>query len=510
MGHGFIHSLQDKNVFSVTWELIPGRGSRETVQKRAILSAEEAAKGDKVHALTITDNAGGNPALLADYLGEEISKLGIDPLVHFTCKDKNRNQIESQLHALDRAGVYNLLVMTGDYPRAGYKGRSKPVFDLDPTHILELISQMNSGLIVKGVQGPHTNKPSQFYAGAVVSPFKATEAEQMVQYFKLKKKVAAGAQFIITQLGYDARKFHEVLEFKRLHRLNVPVIGAIYVLNYPAAKIMNRNKLPGCVVTDKLLSEVGQEGDTLDSGLSAGLIRAAKLYALLKGMGYDGVHIGGNNLQYQHVEYIIEKGNELSGDWLQLIPEFDYPIPGGFYYFEKDVYNGLNSQTPVDCKKLPRNAPVNWFYYLMRMMHDLAFTPDKGLFPLMQKIYKGKDPRPHAFEHVMKVLIADCKDCGDCALLDLAYLCPMSQCPKGQRNGACGGSFNGWCEVYPDRKQCIYVRAYARLKACSQESQLESYRVDPVDWELYQTSSWSNFFLGKDHSARILGIKPPL
>ena len=40
----------------------------------------------------------------------------------------------------------------------------------------------------------------------------------------------------------------------------------------------------------------------------------------------------------------------------------------------------------------------------------------------------------------------------------------MSQCPKNQINGACGGSDQGWCEVYPDEKQCIWVRAYDRLK----------------------------------------------
>jgi len=70
----------------------------------------------------------------------------------------------------------------------------------------------------------------------------------------------------------------------------------------------------------------------------------------------------------------------------------------------------------------------------------------------------------HKLEHLTKVMLFDCKDCGDCALIDVAYLCPMSQCPKNQRNGACGGSFEGWCEVYPGKKQCVYVRAYARLK----------------------------------------------
>ena len=92
----------------------------------------------------------------------EILNKGIEPLIHFTCKDKNRNQIESQLHALERAGLRNLLVMTGDYPVAGFQGQPKPVFDLDPTHVLQLIERMNQGLEFQGLRGTVKNMPSNF------------------------------------------------------------------------------------------------------------------------------------------------------------------------------------------------------------------------------------------------------------------------------------------------------------------------------------------------------------
>src|SRR5690606_8504436 len=294
-------------------------------------AAEQAAKGGKVHALTITDNPGGNPAMLADYLGMEVFQKGIEPLVHFTCKDKNRNQMESQLYALDRAGVRNLLVMTGDYPVTGFKGRPKPVFDLDPVHVLELIEEMNKGLEYPGMKGTIKHQPSDFFAGAAVSPFKATEAEQMVQYYKLKKKLDAGAKFIITQVGYDARKYHELLlVMKQLGYEHIPVVGNIYVLPYGAAKTMNANRIPGRVVTDKLLADIEKEKDAPDKGLQARLLRAAKMYAWMKGMGFAGVHIGGHNVKYEHVEFIIEKGEELSANWQDLIHEFDYPMPNGF------------------------------------------------------------------------------------------------------------------------------------------------------------------------------------
>jgi len=112
-------------------------------------------------------------------------------------------------------------------------------------------------------------------------------------------------------------------------------------------------------------------------------------------------------------------------------------------------------------------------------------------------------------EHLPKVMLYDCRDCGDCSLTDVAYNCPMSQCPKYQRNGACGGSRDGWCEVHPGKRKCIYVKAYSRLKNYGEEKSLDSYIVPPCNWDFFQTSSWINFFLGRDHSAERFGIKKP-
>lgn len=450
--------------------------------------------------MTLTDNPGGRPAISAAYLGMEILKLGIEPLVHFTCKDKNRNQIESELYAMDRAGVRNLLVMTGDYPASGFKGRPQPVFDLDPVHVLDLVSGMNQGLPGSDAQRT-THKPGDFWAGAVVSPFKATEAELMAQYYKLKKKIDAGARFVVTQLGYDARKFHEVLQFVKDYRPDMLVVGNIYILPYGAGKMMNANQLPGCVVTDRLLNDLDRERTAEDKGLQARLLRAAKMYAFMKGMGFDGVHLGGHNIKYEQVRYIIEKGEEFSADWVNFLPEFEYPQDNGFYYYHRDEQTGLNTGEPVNRAQLAPELPVGFNQRLMRFMHHLFFTPDKKLFPLMQRLYSKKDPRKYGIEHMLKVIGNDCKDCGDCALFDLAYICPMSGCPKKQRNGPCGGSFNGWCEIYPGERKCLWVKAYAALKAYRQESELDNRVLPPPNWDLYQSSAWYNYYTGQDHSA---------
>ncbi len=62
---------------------------------------------------------------------------------------------------------------------------------------------------------------------------------------------------------------------------------------------------------------------------------------------------------------------------------------------------------------------------------------------------------------------------------------------------------------YPEEKECIYVRVYRRLKHYGEEKTLEKIQVPPVDYDLRHTSSWLNFYMGRDHTAKQLGIVPP-
>ena len=509
----YYQSLLDPDLFSVTLELVPGRGAHEKLQESAFATAAEAAGGGRVHAVTITDNPGGNPAISVEMLAVEISRLGIEPLVHFSCKDKNRNQLEALLHGFERASIRNLLVMTGDYTYSGYLGRAKPVFDLDATQLLELVTALNQGLEVPTFRGTERLAPTHFNAGAVVSPFKATEAELVTQYGKLRKKLLAGARFIATQLGYDARKFHEVLVMmRRLGYEEIPVIGNVYVLSRPTARLMNQNGVPGCTVPDKLLADITAEAQAPDKGKAKRLERAAKMVAMMKGMGYAGVHIGGHGLKYEDVESILDQSEALASDWQQLIGEFDYPQRDGWYYFEKDPETGLNSETPADRSGKRPRSPLS--YRGFRLLHRLMFEEKGILYRPMSALARSIDGSfaEHAFtrlEQLGKLFSNDCMHCGDCAIFDVAFICPMSQCPKNQRNGPCGGSVDGWCEVYPGKKQCVYVRAYNRLKHYGEEATLEQVQVPPADFDLLHTSSWLNFYMGRDHTAKRLGIAPP-
>ena len=379
MKNPFREVLARRDRFIYTVELVPGRGSRGKSQDQVLRFAEQAAKRGLVHALSVTDNPGGHPTLAPDVIGVEFCRMGIEPIVHFTCKDKNRNQIESILYALDRLGVYNLLVMTGDYPLYGFQGKAKPVYDLDSVQLLRLIGRMNQGLDIDdrapggGIGGP----PTHTLRGCAVSPFKQRESETLAQYFKLGKKVGEGADFVVTQVGFDARKLDELLRYMRLSGMDVPVLGNVYILNLPVAKVMNRKGVPGCVVTDKLYETCVEESRAADRGKKASLLRAAKMIAVLRGLGYDGAHIGGPNLRYEDVEWVIGTSIDLSAAWESLVPQFDYPMPSGFYLFEADPATGLNCDEYSPRMELPAKSPAHG---IMRFFHRFAFAKGAPLY----------------------------------------------------------------------------------------------------------------------------------
>ncbi|HME44030.1 MAG TPA: methylenetetrahydrofolate reductase C-terminal domain-containing protein [Syntrophorhabdales bacterium] len=495
MGHpgGFVYTL----------ELVPGRGSRGKTQDEILRTAEQAARGGLINAVSLTDNPGGHPTLFPDVIGLEICRLGIDPIVHFTCKDKNRNQIESILYELDRIGIHNLLVMTGDYPRYGFEGQAKPVCDLDSVQAIRLISQMNQGLELDGRApgGGLRLPPTHTFKGAAISSFKQLESEVMAQYFKMSKKVRMGADFLITQVGFDARKFDELLRYMRLQGLGVPVLGNVYVLNLPVARAMHQKLVPGCVVTDELFKQIEKEAVTPDHGKEAGLTRAAKMIAVLKGIGYTGVHIGGPHLEYEDVERIIKQSKEFSNGWQEFVVEFSLPQKDGFYLFEKNNETGLNTDVLAARKPRPRKRLGHG---IMRTFHRLVFAPEAPLYGLCCSFFRKIDGTrlegpTTEIEYWIKFISSRCRRCGDCTLAEVAFLCPQSQCPKFLFNGQCGGSSEGWCEVFPGKRRCIYVRAYERLRTCDQEESLRGEYIRPRDWALDQTSSWTNYFLGRDH-----------
>ncbi len=492
----FRHDIEDPGHFVVTLELVPGSESLVRTVDTVMGMAREAYSDGRISAVSITDNPGGNPSLSPDVLGNEIFKLGMDVIVHFTCRDANRVGIESRALQLAMMGMKNILALTGDYSGTGFGGQGAPVFDLDSTSLTCMLSMLSDRFDRDG-------DPEGFFTGCAVSPFKKTKGECHAQYAKLCKKIAAGAQFVITQLGYDVQKFQELLLMEDRLGIRQPTLGSLYYLTPRIARIMNGVKIPGAVVTDGLIRKVEKEWTTPAEGRKAAIERSAKLGAILKGIGYRGIHIGGIQKNFDTVGKILDRMGEIEKDWKDFIPEFEFPQPGGFYFFSRHPESGLSDGKPNETEPEPAPTRKNLFN-LMRDAHSLFFSFDSPIAGLMEKFCRWADKSRFGgilvslVEDPTKKLFLDCLKCGDCGIVHVAFLCPESQCPKHIRNGACGGSYNGRCEVYPDRR-CIWYRAFNRLATCGETGEMRKGCIPPRMWELNDTSSWVNFHLRRDH-----------
>jgi methylenetetrahydrofolate reductase (NADPH) len=494
----FQSDLHDSRRFIITLELVPGRESfgRSVDTVKGI--ASDSFTDGRISAVSITDNPGGNPSLSPDVIGHEIFGVGMDVIVHFACRDMNRSGMESRALQLAMMGMKNILALTGDYTAKGFGGQGTPVFDLDSVSLLVMLSLLNERINASG-------DPDGFMAGAAVSPFKYTEGESFAQYAKLCRKVAAGARFIITQLGYDAHKFNELRKMVGRLGIDVPVLGSVYLLGPRAARAMNAGAVPGAIVPDELLAEVMAEWKDPRQGLTMAVERAARLAAVLKGLGYRGIQIGGIHRSFEPVARILDRMEEIQDSWPEFFDEFSFSRRKGFYAFSDRMDD--DDSGPRYHLGLHRLATAETVHFrFLRAVHRYFFNQESPLAPLLENLSRTLDKRPHGrllanlMEGPAKKLLLDCRKCGDCGIQHVAFLCPESKCPKHIRNGACGGSKDSGCEVYPDRK-CVWFRAYERWASVSRLDEMAEGCVPPRMWELDNTPSWLNFHLKRDHQS---------
>src|SRR6266498_4782766 len=121
-------NLEQSSRFLIGSELVSVRGSmaeRSAVKARDF--ANRLVECPEIDWISITDNAGGNLQLAPTALGKPILYAGKEVVIHLTCKDLNRNGLESEAWLLNSEGFHNVLAMTGDYPAAGNGGLAKPV-----------------------------------------------------------------------------------------------------------------------------------------------------------------------------------------------------------------------------------------------------------------------------------------------------------------------------------------------------------------------------------------------
>ena len=498
--------------FLIGTELVSVRGGMaERSAVRARDFANELIACPDVDWISITDNAGGNPQLAPTALGKPILYAGKEVVIHLTCKDLNRNGLESEAWLLDSEGFHNILAMTGDFPVAGTDGLAKPVFDIDSVGLISMLNKMNQGLDPKNgrTNSEQRLQNTRFCVGAVTTNFKLREGEVMPQYFKLRKKIECGAQFIINQIGFDSRKLSELRAYMDAHGLReVPLIGNVYLLSARVAQLFHEGRIPGVVLPRPLLDLCLKHAQSPDGGKSFFNEFAAKQIAILRGLGFRGAYLGGIH-NFRAIAKVLEIERSFgTNDWKQFAKEIRFSRAGEFHFYAENPESGLADPSRRDTAV--QSSPTKYpgpLYQLSKLTHDLMFTPGTTLTRMGEKLCRSaKDssqgPAPlRMMEHLSKLALFQCKDCGDCSLPEIAFLCPESQCAKNQRNGPCGGTRDGQCEVdgYGD---CIWQRAYERLKYEKRADQLLDHVPVVQNQGLRGTSSWANNWLGRDHVAK--------
>ena len=508
--------------FVIGAEVVTSRGFvRPQSSDKAVKLAEALAADPRIAWISVTDNPGGAPMLPPDWLAGTLAAAGRQTVVHLACKDLNRNGLESAAWRYAAEGCDNILALTGDYPATGFGGMTQPVFDLDSVSLIELLRQMNEGLVVPGRRGqPETLPATDFYIGCCVSPFKRLQRELIPQYFKLEKKIEAGAHWVLPQLGYDMRKFNEIKLYLESSGHDIPVIGNVYLLTRPVARLFNSGRLAGCVVSDELLADAEKYGAGPDKGRSFFRQLAAKQLAVFKGLGFAAGYLGGIAKADTFFE-IIDIANSYGEDeWRDFLPEICYSLPDEFFLFEHDEKTGLSSPDQLNSEYVdsidnrPKSKFVTMNYRVSRTVHKIAFTRGRGLYNMAARTFKRWDKKEkpgllfrmaYLVERMSKRMLYGCHDCGDCSLPDIAYLCPRSSCSKDQRNGPCGGSRDGQCEL--EDKECIWTMAYERLLRYGESESLLDRPVVVCNPALDETSSWANTYCDRDHSAPVEEVK---
>ena len=114
---------------------------------------------------------------------------------------------------------------------------------------------------------------------------------------------------------------------------------------------------------------------------------ASKHLAVVRGLGYDGVYLGGH-MPAETFREIIDRADALGGeDWREFAREIQFPLPGEFHFFEPDPETGLSSDVVnrayLESKRRRRtDLRVPAKYRLSRRLHDTVFARDGELVPL--------------------------------------------------------------------------------------------------------------------------------
>lgn len=261
---GFLSAWGKRKV--VTVELDPPKG----LDCGKILTGCATLRDAGADAINLAENPlarvrMGNMAL-ASVIQREV---GIEVIVHVTCRDRNLIGMQSELMGASLLGIRSILAVTGDPASIGEQAGATSVFDLHSVSLIRLLRDLNSG--INGLGAP-IDRGTGFTIGAAFNP---NAPKMEVQVARLEKKIANGAQFVQTQPVYDISILQEMLE--RTKHLRIPVLPGILPLVSERNTEFLHNEVPGIVIPDEIRSRM--RGREKEDGVREGLAIAREFIA---------------------------------------------------------------------------------------------------------------------------------------------------------------------------------------------------------------------------------------
>jgi len=276
-------TLQDRlrqGRFVMTAEIVPPVSceAQQLLQKAAPL------KG-LADAINVTDGAGARAHMSALAAAGLLGAAGFEPILQMTCRDKNRIALQGEMMGAAALGIRNLLLLTGDDPKAGDQPDTKPVFDIDSRTLIETARRLRdegtlpTGRKVAGHAG--------FFIGAADLPIDPPEGWQPNA---LLAKVKSGAQFAQTQFCMDAaivRRYVGALEKAGVTKDLALLIGVNPLRSAKSAQWM-KTHLYGTIIPDAFMARLEKVADPAREGLR---ICVELIEELSHIRGVAGVHI---------------------------------------------------------------------------------------------------------------------------------------------------------------------------------------------------------------------------
>jgi methionine synthase I (cobalamin-dependent)/5,10-methylenetetrahydrofolate reductase len=273
-------------------EIVPPRG----ISAHRELQAATMLAQNGVEAINVPDSPRASARMSALSLCLQIQQqVGIESVLHYTCRDRNVLSIQSDLLGAASLGLRNILCLTGDPPKLGNYPDATAVFDVDAIGLVNIVRNLNSGL---DIGGNSIGASTGFAIGVAANPG-VPDLDNEVRRFAYK--VEAGAEYAITQPVFDLRLLEAFL--KRVEQFHLPVIAGIWPLVSLRNAEFMRNDLR-VFVPDEILRRM-QRADTPELARAEGVKIAQEMLIAARDM-VQGVQVSAPSGRYEAALTVME------------------------------------------------------------------------------------------------------------------------------------------------------------------------------------------------------------